>query len=161
VRYKKDQNQIFEIEKSFLNEEKYLQAIDRFQNLILNDSLDSTSMAHTYYQIAWLYDYELIEIDSTIDEAMKYYQIIANDFPKTQFASISQKRINAITKMIEDKAKAVQDTSKSVERETQTNEKEKLIKDAFPQKEKNRIKEIEKEKDRKRPKVIRKRKLEE
>jgi tetratricopeptide (TPR) repeat protein len=160
VRYKKDQKQIYEIERGFLNKEKYSQAIDRFQNLILDGSLDSTSIAHTYYQIAWLYDYELIEIDSTIDEAMKYYQIIAEDFPKTQFASISQKRINAITKMIEDKTKAIQDTSKSVEQEIQTDE-EKLIKDEFLPKERDRIKKIGKEQDIKRPKFIRKRKLEE
>ena len=161
VRYKKDQKQIYEIERGFLNKEKYSQAIDRFQNLILDGSLDSTSIAHTYYQIAWLYDYELIKIDSTIDEAMKYYKIIAEDFPKTQFASISQKRINAITKMIEDKTKAIQDTSKSVEQEIQTDDEEKLIKDEFFPKERNRIKKIGKEQDIKRPKFIRKRKLEE
>ena len=156
VRYRKDQKQIYEIEKSFVDEKKYLQAIDKFQDLVMNSNLDSTSIAHAYYQIAWLYDYKLIELDSTIDEAMKYYKIITDNFPKTPFAKISQKRIKAINKMIEDKAKAIQNPSKQ---EPQINEKEKLIKDKFPTKEKK----LEKKDspDRKRPTFIRKRNLEE
>lgn len=161
VRYKKEQKQIYEIEKTFINEDKYLQAIDKFHNLILKGSIDSTSIAHIYYQIAWLYDYKLIEVDSTIDEAMKYYQIVADDFPDKKYASKSKKRIETIKKIIEEKEKALQDTSQQVKQEPKISEKEKLLKDEFPTKEKNKIKEIEKDPEHKRPKFIRKRKLEE
>jgi hypothetical protein len=63
--------------------------------------------------------------------------------------------------MIEDKTKAIQDTSKSVEQEIQTDDDEKLIKDEFFPKERNRIKKFGKEQDIKQPKFIRERKLEE
>ncbi|MEA1987227.1 MAG: tetratricopeptide repeat protein [Candidatus Marinimicrobia bacterium] len=115
LKYKSNQKKIYEIEKNYINEEEYIKAIDNLKYIIESDSLDSVSMAHSYYKIAWLYDYELIEIDSTIDDAMKYYKIVSDDFPKSTFADVSKKRIKSIEKMIADSKIVVVDSTQQTE----------------------------------------------
>ncbi len=102
VKYYSNQEKIFDIEMTYLDNEDYSIGVQELKSLLNSDDIDNKNHALVAYKIAWLYDNELSRDENTQDSTLKYYHIVKDEHPGSKLASRSAHRISAIETDISD-----------------------------------------------------------
>lgn len=101
LRYYNNQEKIFQIEREFLDEDKYQQGLEALKKLLKDPEMDQKTAAFITYKIAWLYDHELSRETDTKDSTLHYYHQSAALYPNTQYGKLSTRRLAEIETNIE------------------------------------------------------------
>jgi TolA-binding protein len=96
TQYQQAQQAMFRIEDELIDKGAAGKAIKELQSLT-KQYPDTLSQPHIYAQVAWLFDYRLVNLDS----ALHYYQIIADKFPASSFGKMSKSRIIELSEILE------------------------------------------------------------
>ncbi len=94
--YQQAQQAMFRIESEKIDKGMTRRALQDLRALT-KEFPDSLSQPHIYALMAWLFDYQLVHLDS----ALFYYQLIADDFPKSAFGQKSKSRIIELSNILE------------------------------------------------------------
>ncbi|MBW6458401.1 MAG: tetratricopeptide repeat protein [FCB group bacterium] len=101
--YHENQNKIFEIEKRYVDNGKYADAIEALKELLHSENLDEKNHAHVAYKIAWLYDHEISKSHQVKDSTLAYYHLVRDRHPNSPYTSRTILRIAAIETRYDDK----------------------------------------------------------
>ena len=97
LKRKKNQSMIFDIEKTYFNQDRHQEGIKAFKALLDTVSLDSISQAQVMYRIAMEYDRTFSDLDS----AIYYYQKVKSLYGSSKYAGAAEKRMNELNQIIE------------------------------------------------------------
>ncbi|HDR04952.1 MAG TPA: tetratricopeptide repeat protein [Candidatus Marinimicrobia bacterium] len=94
--YKLAQKAMYRIENELIDKGMTGKALKELK-VLSSEYTDSLSQAHILAQIAWLFDHQLVHLDS----ALYYYGQIADKYPLSDFGKMSKSRIISLSEILE------------------------------------------------------------